>query len=237
MIVIPDIHGRHFWRCVAEQYAGKEHIVFLGDYLDPYRDEMISNEDAFVELQDIMKLKEAHPNDITLLLGNHDLHYVYEGIHGSRYDVINATRNRRAFEDNFDIFQMACETVIGGRNYLFTHAGILPGWMKENELLFGLLEPAYLTSYLNMIWWTKDARRPLFEALSNVSYTRWGTSRFGSMVWADVTEHSVEYEEVPGYYQVFGHTLVMEPIITPYYACLDCKHSFRIKTNGSIIQL
>ena len=44
MIVIPDIHGRAFWRRAAMETAGKEHIVFLGDYLDPYPSEGIDYE-------------------------------------------------------------------------------------------------------------------------------------------------------------------------------------------------
>lgn len=47
MIIIPDIHGRQFWRHIAQEYAGKEHIVFLGDFLDPYRDEGFTSDDAF----------------------------------------------------------------------------------------------------------------------------------------------------------------------------------------------
>lgn len=36
MIVIPDVHGRVFWRQAVNDYLGKESIIFLGDYLDPY---------------------------------------------------------------------------------------------------------------------------------------------------------------------------------------------------------
>ena len=86
MIIVPDIHGRQFWRHIAQEYAGKEHIVFLGDYLDPYRDEGFTSDDAFTGLQDIMQLKKEYPDNITLLLGNHDLHYLHEEMAGSRYD-------------------------------------------------------------------------------------------------------------------------------------------------------
>ena len=37
MIIIPDVHGRTFWRQTVQEYLGKEHILFLGDYpLDYY---------------------------------------------------------------------------------------------------------------------------------------------------------------------------------------------------------
>lgn len=234
MIVIPDIHGRSFWRYAADEFAGREHIVFLGDYLDPYPDEGISNEAAFGQLQDIVKLKEEHPDDITLLLGNHDLHYIHAGATGSRFDAVHASRNRRVFEQDSDLFQMAFEAEIGNRKYLFTHAGILQGWMQANGYLFGAIEPKDLVNYLNAIWWMKDTRHILLEALSDVSYARWGTSRYGSMVWADVTEHSADHVEIPGYYQVFGHTIVLEPVITPCFACIDCQMPFTITEDGDI---
>jgi hypothetical protein len=31
MIIIPDVHGRTFWRQTVQEYLGKEHILFLGD--------------------------------------------------------------------------------------------------------------------------------------------------------------------------------------------------------------
>ena len=42
MIVIPDVHGRSFWCQAFNEYLGKEHILFLGDYLDPYAYEGIT---------------------------------------------------------------------------------------------------------------------------------------------------------------------------------------------------
>ena len=40
-IIIPDIHGRDFWRWVVAHRKEEETVVFLGDYLDPYEDEWI----------------------------------------------------------------------------------------------------------------------------------------------------------------------------------------------------
>lgn len=228
MIVIPDIHGRQFWRHAAQQWDGKEQIIFLGDYLDPYPDENISYEEALAGFQDIIQLKEEHPDEVTLLLGNHDLHYMDQDISGTRYDVRHSREIERILMENFDLFQMAYEDVYGGKRYLFSHAGILSGWLQVHDFLFGSISPGELVSYLNMIWWTPDARRPFFNSLADVSYARCGTRPFGSMVWADLMEHSKQHEEIPGYYQVFGHTKVKEPVITPYFACLDCQLSFQV---------
>ena len=49
-IVIPDVHGRKFWRDVVKGNEDKR-IIFLGDYLDPYGMEGISPEDSYKELR------------------------------------------------------------------------------------------------------------------------------------------------------------------------------------------
>ena len=74
MIIIPDVHGRTFWRKAVKEYMGDEPILFLGDYLDPYAYEEISPADAFEVFHEIMDIKKSNPEAVTLLLGNHDLH-------------------------------------------------------------------------------------------------------------------------------------------------------------------
>ena len=44
ILLIPDIHGRDFWK-KAKDFEGE--IVFLGDYLDPYRFEFDKKEIRF----------------------------------------------------------------------------------------------------------------------------------------------------------------------------------------------
>ena len=40
ILVIPDVHGRIFWKEPVKKYMDAvDRVVFLGDYLDPYEDE------------------------------------------------------------------------------------------------------------------------------------------------------------------------------------------------------
>jgi len=58
VIIIPDVHGRPFWR---EVLTNKEDtIVFLGDYSDPYEYAGFTHKDAVRELTDIDESNFIH---------------------------------------------------------------------------------------------------------------------------------------------------------------------------------
>ena len=48
LIIIPDVHGRSFWRKAVEENPGEE-FIFLGDYLDPYKQDGVTVDEAFVK--------------------------------------------------------------------------------------------------------------------------------------------------------------------------------------------
>jgi hypothetical protein len=74
--LIGDIHGRNAWR----QLVRTDMInIFLGDYLDPYdRDDLQADSTEYDNLQDIIRFKQQNPDTTVLLLGNHDLHYLWD---------------------------------------------------------------------------------------------------------------------------------------------------------------
>ena len=53
LLIVPDVHGRTFWRepVMKEDYA---HVIFLGDYVDPYPHEYIDQEEAMTQFCDII---------------------------------------------------------------------------------------------------------------------------------------------------------------------------------------
>lgn len=53
ILVVPDVHGRTFWKKPVNKYIDQvDRIVFLGDYLDPYRDEGEEHE-VVIPIEDI----------------------------------------------------------------------------------------------------------------------------------------------------------------------------------------
>jgi predicted phosphodiesterase len=69
MLIIPDIHGRDFWK--EEVKKTKDPIIFLGDYTDPYPSEGFDPKVIPGYIKEIIEIPEA-----TRLLGNHDLSYI-----------------------------------------------------------------------------------------------------------------------------------------------------------------
>lgn len=63
ILVVPDVHGRMFWKEPVSKYIDQvDRIVFLGDYLDPYRDEGEEHtpENVYDNLMEIKQLKLDH---------------------------------------------------------------------------------------------------------------------------------------------------------------------------------
>jgi len=238
MIIIPDIHGRTFWKDAVKDRE-EEDIVFLGDYLDPYPFEWISKFDAIENFFEIIDFKFFHPQNVTLLLGNHDLMtYISEKMGSCRTDFDHLDMIRRIFVDNHALFQMACTRHINERCYAFSHAGIHKGWAQEPSvstlLNIDTNDIEAIIHRLNQMWETKD--KQLFDVLNHVSYYRGGIEDYGSPVWAHYEEWSLEHYEYDGWYQIFGHSQMRQgPVISNYWANLDCRRAFELNNAGIIM--
>ena len=238
--VIPDVHGRSFWRAAADLVPGRR-IVFLGDYVDPFQNESISPEWAMEVLKEILSLKRSYPQEVTLLLGNHDLQYVWEEFPRTRHDSDYAAQYSSLFKANRDCFDLTASFRAKNRTVILTHAGITPGWLNECRQLFGIGEGPLQGELLNLaeietpnkLWHSGDDTL-LCETLSHVSKIRGGENAWGSMVWADVRE-MMAVPQAPGYLQVFGHTQQHEgPLFTDTFACIDCKRAFLLNRDGTL---
>lgn len=198
-LIIPDIHGRTFWKkhCLDVRSSKYEKIIFLGDYLDPYDFEHISEDDALSNFIEIIEFKKENYDKVVLLLGNHDLHYfsrVFNNIcGGSRRSIKNCDNIYDLFLKYLDLFQLAYES----EYTLFTHAGYRQQWADSNKDLDIRPTASSLNKLLN------SAKGMM--ALTDVSYIRGGYNVCGSIVWADVHEPILETDCKK--YQIFGHSL------------------------------
>ena len=72
ILVIPDVHGRIFWKEPVKKYLDAvDRVVFLGDYLDPYEGEDGVAEDIYENMMEIFALKQRNMEKVVLLKGKH----------------------------------------------------------------------------------------------------------------------------------------------------------------------
>lgn len=239
-IIIPDVHGRHFWRKAVKGLEAPGHeedgVVFLGDYVDPYPWEGILPGEAVKELEDIIAFKKRNPDRVVLLLGNHDLGYLDSYICSCRRDSIRAGRLKQLFEDNLDLFDMVHIDTYSGKRVLFSHAGIGEGWIRRRQDIVCADGHPFHPERLNeLLHGTRSERGLLFRALADASWYRGGTDPVSSPVWADVDEYRDGEPLLDGYYHVFGHTLHPGgPIhVGDKGVCLDCARAF-VMNNGEM---
>jgi predicted phosphodiesterase len=233
ILIIPDIHGRNFWKKAVEENMDKvDRIIFLGDYLDPYPWESITRKEAISNFQEIIDFKSENRDKVVLFVGNHDLAYIDKKnyIVRSRYDSSNARHIEEMFRSHRSFFQLAHEELIGDKRYLFTHAGLQIGWYKKHEKLIGELTVNGINHLLGIPSGIK--------ALCEASWSRGGWDQFGSIVWNDVTDcGSHVNDELPWDRQVFGHSQQEEhPIITDTHVCLDCRKAFILNDDGGFVE-
>lgn len=229
MIVInPDIHGRTFWKDSKDLPAEK--IVFLGDYLDPYYFEGISKIDALENFKEILEFKKANKDKVILLLGNHCEEYIDTFICECRCDYDNYYEIRKLFVENAELFDIFYKYKNKDKSFLFSHAGIADKWIEtffQGDL--DKLENLFLLNRKNDF----DIDDDFLDCMGAVSHYRGGDCPAGSIVWRDVKEQiSTKFG-----YQIFGHTMLSNPLVTDDYACLDCKRSFILNDENEICEL
>jgi hypothetical protein len=256
-LIIPDVHGRTFWKepvkYVLENTDAK--IIFLGDYLDFYKDEFIEtyhldddNEnywecydklrnDTIENFREIINFKKNNADRISLLLGNHDCGYaISKYICESRMDKKNYRIISRLFYDNRELFQLADEAYINDKHFIFSHAGINKKYAEHcfNEEV----NEDNVVKLFNKYY--QEENYGILDSLGMYSYFRgrYG-GRYGSLIWADAREWFVGDEDISlkneAYgFSVVGHTMLSEPRIDEDFAFLDTMQAFIIDDKGII---
>lgn len=235
ILILPDLHGRAFWREPVQQALddpSQPPIVFLGDYLDPYSWEGITPGDAFAVFMEVLELKKRHPDRIHLLLGNHDLSYLHDAIGHCRHDDHRHALIHRLLTLNLPLFDLAWEVTVSGVPHLFTHAGVSCTWLKAHPELFLGRDTVTAAQLNDLLHADHDGHRLLLDALSDVSPLRGGHQHQGSMVWADVSEFLIRGDGLSGITQVFGHSQQIDAPLrigrqgAADLYCLDCREAF-----------
>lgn len=189
---IGDTHGDYSrWCDFIPLFKEVEKIVFVGDYLDSWN---ITNVDMLDNLNTIINLKKDNPDKVILLLGNHELSYLYPDQKCSGYRGEYALAFKEVLQTNIDLFQNAWQY----GNTIATHAGITHDWFVNR--FRGSLDKD-IAEQLN-----NPENPKQLEALYQVGSVR-GGMRYdvGGPFWCDRTELKKPLQD---YLQVVGHTPV-----------------------------
>lgn len=175
ILVIPDLHWLNYWEEFQDKVNKFDRIVFLGDYVDSF---VFDDTTIIQNLRNIIEFKKKYPDKITLLLGNHDIQYIWEGNNCSGRRESYALVLGVIFKENLNLFKVFHEEW----GYLFSHAGISEGWLNQNEdILEDYFPEWYTDSYeqLNLLLSTHN-KNILFQ----VSPISWGNHNYGWPLWA-----------------------------------------------------
>jgi len=189
---IGDVHGRSSWKNMIKTKI-VEKWIFLGDYLDSFDK---TNEEIQHNFLDIIEFKKQNPDNVILLLGNHDVQYYH---HPSQIGEFRCSGYRpeahfdlyEIFNKNKELFQFAYSY----KNHLWTHAGVQHSWFinvfkgdTSKDIAMQLNEPSDRIQY---------------NALFDVGHLRGGRCNTGGPLWCDFNELKKPLKNVN---QVVGHT-------------------------------
>lgn len=238
MIIIPDVHGRKFWKDAVLQKQPGEKVIFLGDYVDPYIGyEDVDHDDAYREFNNILEYKKENPEEVELLIGNHDFYYLDKNMACCRHDP-QYKRWNSLFKEYRDFFKLAYQQIIGKYNYLITHAGVHKEWLDILVTVYPFQEGMSIADFLNSLLKTEYNDFRNYLAIHS-RYRGLSSYKYGSCIWADVREwvKAGINERIPGIYQIFGHTRLDEPFFGEGWAMLDARRGFRLTNDNKFINL
>lgn len=145
---ISDIHGRNIWERVPIDLNTKleQRLVFLGDYFDNfhYSDQKIM--DNFLK---ILELKDRYPEQVILLLANHELHYLFEEYKHEGYRESMSGEINKILYDRVKIGDI--QYAYQYKDHIWTHAGITNTWLNDFSNLYNKLYAKRYQSFESVV--------------------------------------------------------------------------------------
>jgi hypothetical protein len=199
------IDTSEFWNLPCFTY---DKIIFVGDYVDAYD---CSNVTIKHNLLDIIHFKKTLGDKVVLLWGNHDVQYFVKNNICSGYRAEMQYDLQLIFTENLELFEMAYEIVNEEKSYLWTHAGVTSGWLKNlerdlwnpNYRFYDIVKeknPQTIVEKLNFAWELRHVQ------IFAVDQDSGGSSLWGGPLW--VRPRTLDKHPLVGVDQIVGHTYV-----------------------------
>lgn len=197
IIAIGDIHGRTIWKNIVAKEADCDKIIFIGDYFDT-RNYTIKGDTQIANFKEILELKKQNPEQVIMLIGNHDLHYLkgiderYSGYQAG-YAIEIGEIIGKAITDGY--IQMCYHSA----PFFFSHAGLTKTWARR--VLGDDVISEQLVQTINdfLVF-----RPRVFTFMMGDNYSESGDDITQGPVW--VRPESLAKDMVDGITCVVGHT-------------------------------
>lgn len=207
LIVVPDLHHSNIWeRIVSIEGVENARYVFLGDYFDSHSEKKVgfTFNDALDNFSNIVSFARSNETEVTLLLGNHEFHYIHSFLSFSGKNHIFASAIRELIMVNRDILQLYYFD--SSLNLLCSHAGVSTLWLSKSKESLGYANA--LHSYSD--WYNKgNTEWAGFEGLAM-------GNDMDSPIWIrpNRLENTAitEFNGITGISQVVGHTHKDSPL-------------------------
>lgn len=207
VIIIGDTHGRPHWKTIIANHPEDE-IIFLGDYFDSKENYSVAQQiDNFKE---ILNFTIANPERVTLLLGNHDFHYLpAAGETYSGYQYFSATDIYNTIKPAIE--QNLLSICVQKGKYIISHAGLTRTWCRKNHI--PLKNPVAATNTLFYI------RSEAFRFSTGEMAEPTGDEPEQGPLW--VRPYSLSKDYLRGFVQVVGHTQEPDICFLPHAIFID----------------
>lgn len=219
IIAVGDTHGRDTWKKILEKEKSFDKWVFIGDYFDTHYD--ISVDQQIQNFKEILEFKKNNMDQVVLLLGNHDFHYLNEA--QEKYSGFQAFK----YVDINEILQPAVKSGLVQMcfthgKYIFTHAGVTKTWALVNKIRTNHLEED-INNKLH-----EDAAA--FRFTMGYNYSQTGNDVTQSPIWVRIP--SLFEDHLPDVKYVIGHTTQETLVITEGIIAIDT-----IGTSGEYLEI
>lgn len=199
------MHGRFDAVRTIYEREQPDEVICLGDYVDTH-DEM-SPDNQREAVIGLLKLYQTHMSkllgDFTLLLGNHDFHYItndpYERY--SEYDWNTACWYRSFAKKLISLGIIKAVFLDNVNRVIYSHAGITNSWLRQNNV--GLED-------INTLLESEESK-DRFKYVETDDPKGTGDSKYNSPIWVRPFSLLPDlYEDESGYVwnQIVGHTPV-----------------------------
>lgn len=199
LLVIGDIHGLPTWKNVVAACPNADHVLFVGDYLDAFD---VSSADQVRNFGEIIAFRQNAPAGyVTLLIGNHDYHYLsYVNDRFSGYDFATQRVLRERVDEMVKAQVLVAGAYVDGR--LYTHAGVTKTWAADCGIDAA---PEDLPDALNELLFHRPRAFTFQPPQNYTDYDPTGDSIWQGPLW--VRPRSLRADAYCGG-QIFGHTVL-----------------------------